>query len=72
MKFLSILTSFLLAEAEERVFVIVGVSDWHISETSSETFKHLLLLFLSEEKLHVAANGVVGSLVNTNEIAPFE
>jgi hypothetical protein len=70
-EFLGRFTSFLLTKAENVVLVIGCVGHWHISETGGKTFKDLLLSFLSEEKLHVAANGLVSSLVDTNEVAPF-
>jgi hypothetical protein len=63
---LCIFTSFLLTEAEDVVLVISSVSHWHISETGGETFKDLLLSFLCEEKLHVAANLLISALVDTN------
>jgi hypothetical protein len=69
--FLGAFTRFLLAEAEEGVLVLGGICDWHISESGSETLENLLLSLFDEEKLHVAANGLIGSLVDTNQVAPF-
>jgi len=69
--FLGVFASFLLAEAEERVLVLGCICDWHISESGCETLKDLLLSLFDEEKLHVAANGLSGSLVDTNQVAPF-
>ena len=69
--FLGVLASFLLAEAEQGVLVLGGVRDWHIGESGRETLEDLLLSLLDEEELHVAANGLIGSLVDTNQVAPF-
>jgi len=62
---------FLLTEAENIVLVVSSISDWHVSKASCETLKNLLLSFLSEEKLHVAADALIGTLIDTNQIAPF-
>jgi len=64
--FLRVFTSFLLAEAEQGVLVLRRICDWHICESGCETLEDLLLSLFDEEKLHVAANGLVGSLVDTN------
>lgn len=71
MKFLSVLVGLLLAEAEEGVLVIVSISDWHVGESSGKTFKNLLLFLFNQEQLHVAANGIGSTLIDTNQIAPF-
>jgi hypothetical protein len=68
---LSCLTSLLFTEAEDVVLVVGGVGHWHVGEASGETLEDLLLSFLGQEKLHVAADGLIGSLVDTNEVAPF-
>lgn len=64
-------SSFLLTEAEHIVLVISGICHRHVGEARSKTFEDLLLSLLCEEKLHVTANFLVGSLINTNEVAPF-
>jgi len=69
--FLGVFTSLLLAEAEQGVLVLGCICDWHISESGGETLKNLLLSLFDEEKLHVAANGLISSLVDTNQVAPF-
>jgi len=71
MKFLSVFVGFLLTETEQRVLVIIGVRDWHVCESSGETFKDLLLFLFNQEQLHVAANGIVSTLIDTNQVAPF-
>lgn len=71
MKFLSVFVGFLLTEAEQRVLVIIGVRDWHVGESSGETLKDLLLFLFNQEQLHVAANGIVSTLIDTNQVAPF-
>ena len=71
MKLLSIIISFLLTEAEERVLIVVGISDWHVSEASGKTLQNLLLFLFNQKQLHVATNSIVGTLVDTNQIAPF-
>jgi hypothetical protein len=71
MKFLSVLIGFLLAETEQRILVIISVSDWHVSESGSETTKNLLLFLLNQKQLHVTANCIVGTLIDTNQITPF-
>lgn len=65
-KLLSIVASLLLAEAENVVLVVSSVGHWHVGEASSETLKDLLLSLLDEEQLHVAANCLICSLVDTN------
>ena len=69
--FLGVFTSFLLAEAEQGVLVLSGIGDWHVGESGCETLKDLLLSLFDEEKLHVAANGLIGSLIDTDQVAPF-
>ena len=71
MKFLSVFIGFLLTEAEQRILVIIGVRDWHVSESCGETLKNLLLFLFNQEQLHVAANGIVSTLIDTNQVAPF-
>lgn len=71
MEFLGVFSSFLLTETEERVLMLGSISDWHVSETSGITLKDLLLSFFNEEKLHVSTDSLIGSLINTNEVAPF-
>lgn len=68
---LSCLTGLLFTEAEDVVLVVSGIGHWHVGKASGETLEDLLLSFLGEEKLHVAANGLIGSLVDTNEVTPF-
>jgi hypothetical protein len=69
MKFLSVFISFLLTEAEQRVLIIIGIRDWHVSESCGETLKNLLLFLFNQEQLHVAANGIVSTLIDTNQVA---
>lgn len=71
MELLSTFSSLLLTEAENVVFVVSSVGDWHVGEAGSETLEDLLLSLLGEEKLHVTADALVGTLVDTNQIAPF-
>lgn len=71
MKLLSIFSSLLLTETEEGVLVVCLISDWHVSESGCKSLQNLLLSLFCEEKLHVAADGIVGSLIDTNKIAPF-
>jgi hypothetical protein len=70
-KLLGVLIGLFLTEAEQGVLVVIGVSDWHISEGSCKPFKYLLLSLLDQEQLHMAADSMVRSLVDTNQIAPF-
>lgn len=71
MELLGILVGLLLAEAEQGVLVVASISDWHVSESGSETFKNLLLFLFNQKQLHVAANSICSSLIDTNQIAPF-
>jgi hypothetical protein len=71
MELLYRLTSLLLTETEQRVLIAVSIRDWHVCECGSETLQDLLLSLLGEEKLHVATDLVVSSLIDSNEVAPF-
>ena len=71
MELLSTFSSLLLTEAENVVFVVSSISDWHVGEAGSETLEDLLLSLLGEEELHVTADALIGTLVDTNQIAPF-
>lgn len=71
MELLSTFSSLLLTEAENVVFIVSSISDWHVGEAGSETLENLLLSLLGEEKLHVTADALIGTLVDTNQIAPF-
>lgn len=71
MKLLYRFTGLLLTEAEQAVLITIRIGHWHICESGCKAFQNLLLPFFCEEKLHVAANLVVGSLVDTNEVAPL-
>jgi len=68
---LGILVGLLLAEAEQGVLVVASISDWHVSESGSKTFEDLLLSLLNQKELHVAADGIACSLIDTNQVAPF-
>ena len=71
MELLRVLASLLLTEAEEGVLVVRGVGHRHIGEGSREALEDLLLALLGEEELHVTADGLVGALVDADEVAPF-
>jgi hypothetical protein len=71
MELLSVLSSLFLAEAEERILVISRISHRHVSESGCKTLQDLLLSLFGKEKLHMTADGVVGTLVDTNQVAPF-
>jgi len=71
MQLLGLLSSLLLTEAKQGILVARRVRDRHVGESGCKTFKDLLLPFLSEEKLHVATDLVVSSLIDSNEVAPF-
>ena len=71
MKFLSVFVGFLFTEAEQGVLVIIGVSHWHVSESGGKTLKNLLLFLFNQEQLHVATDSIVGSLIDTNQVAPL-
>jgi hypothetical protein len=65
-EFLGLFSSLLFTEAEDVVFVVSSICDRHVGETSCKTFKNLLLSLLGEEQLHVAADCLISSLINTN------
>lgn len=71
MKLLGVLAVFFLAEAEEGVLIASVVADGHVSEGGGKTLEDLLLSLLHEEELHVAADLIVGSLVDSNQEAPL-
>jgi hypothetical protein len=71
MKFLSVFTSFLLTETKEWVLVLAIIGDWHVSEAGCEALKDLLQPLVHEEKLHMAANLAISSLINSYQITPF-
>lgn len=61
----------LLAETEQGVLVAVRVRHRHVGESGGEALQNLLLPLFGEEKLHVAADLVVGALIDSNEVAPL-
>lgn len=69
--FLGVFSRFLLAEAEQGVLVLGGISHWHVSECGGKTLQDLLLPLLDEEKLHMGADLLVLTLIDSNKIAPF-
>jgi hypothetical protein len=68
---LGALSVFLLAEAEKRVLIACVITHRDVGEASSKSLQNLLLSFLDEEELHVTADGVISSLVDSNEVAPI-
>lgn len=65
------LIGLLLAEAEQGVLVVAGISDWHVGEGSCKPFEDLLLSLLDQKQLHVAANGIASTLIYADQVAPF-
>lgn len=65
------LIGLLLAEAEQGVLVVAGVSDWHVGEGGCKPFKDLLLSLLDQKQLHVAADGIASTLIYADQVAPF-
>jgi len=68
---LGILVGLLLAEAEQGVLVVADIGDWHVSESGCKPFKDLLLSLLNQKQLHVAADGIACSLIDSDQVAPF-